>query len=196
MRNDVLPRGIDRGPMCRPRGWLVLPWVVALLAAWRGAAGDEAAPGIEFFESRVRPVLVAHCYRCHSAEAEDLKGGLRLDIRAGWQQGGESGEPAIVPGKPDESLLIRAVRHEQGVSAMPPDEGRLPGPAVRDLVEWVRMGAPDPREGAAGPGRPGGGWEAEFQRRLDWWSLQPLREAAPPEVAHEAWVKTDVDRFI
>lgn len=159
-------------------------------------ASNGVERGVEFFEQKIRPVLIAHCYRCHSAEAEEVKGGLRLDVRAGWQLGGDSGQPAIVPGNPEESLLIRAVRHEDGVSAMPPDEDRLPEQVVADLVEWVRMGAPDPREGTAHAGSRATDWEAEFQSRLNWWSLQPLREVQPPEAAHTDWVKTDVDRFI
>lgn len=170
---------------------------VLLLAVLRLAvASDGGDRGIEFFERNIRPVLVAHCYRCHSAEAEEVKSGLRLDLRAGWQLGGDSGQPAILPGKPDESLLIRAVRHEDGVTGMPPDEGRLPEQIVSALVEWVRMGAPDPREGGVLAGSRVTGWEAEFQSRLNWWSLRPLREVQAPEVADADWVKTDVDRFI
>ncbi len=170
---------------------------VLLLAVLRPAvASGDAERGIEFFERKIRPVLVAHCYRCHSAEAEEIRGGLRLDIRAGWQLGGESGQPAILPGNPDESLLIRAVRHEDGATAMPPDEEKLPEQIVSDLVAWVRMGAPDPREGTVPASARAADWEAEFRTRLEWWSLQPLREVQPPEVAHVEWVRTEVDRFI
>jgi hypothetical protein len=151
---------------------------------------------MEFFERRIRPVLVGHCYRCHSAESEEVQGGLRLDVRAGWQQGGDSGTPAIVPGDPDASLLIRAIRHEADAPAMPPDQERLPEEAVSALVEWVRMGAPDPRDGPLGPREGAGDSEADFQSRLRWWSLQPLWEGSPPDVAYEQWVRTDVDRFI
>lgn len=189
----ALRRGV-RGPRRRGAALLLAAMLLGVLlaAGW----GRAAEPGIEFFERRIRPVLVAHCYKCHSADAAELKGGLRLDLRAGWQLGGESGEPAIQPGRPDDSLLIRAVRHEDGVSAMPPDEGRLPDDVVRNLVEWVRMGAPDPREGTVAPRDRAADWQAEFQRRLAWWSLQPLCDAQPPQLAHTAWVKTDVDRFI
>src|SRR5215470_3984775 len=82
------------------------------------AHADEA--GLEFFEKKVRPVLVEHCYKCHSARAKKLRGGLRLDLKAGWQKGGDSGKPAVVPRQPDESPLIRSVRHADGVEAMPP----------------------------------------------------------------------------
>src|SRR5437016_14297048 len=99
--------------------------------------------GIEFFEKRIRPVLTEKCYKCHSAAAEKIKGGLRLDSRSGWMKGGESG-PVIVPGNPEKSRLIHAVRHTDSSLQMPPKE-ILPAPQIVDLETWVRMGAPDPR---------------------------------------------------
>src|SRR5262245_34914210 len=81
---------------------------------------------LEFFESKVRPALGTYCYQCHSAQAGTLQGGLRLDVKWGWQTGGDSGEPALVPNKPGESRLIRAIRHEEGESAMPPNQPKLP----------------------------------------------------------------------
>ena len=140
-----------------------LPWAALLLLPLAGpAAADE---GLAFFEQKIRPVLVAHCHECHSAESAKLKGGLRLDTKAGWERGGDSGQPALVPGQPDASLLIQAVRHTDPDFAMPPRKPRLPDAVIADLVTWVRLGAPDPRTGDAGPAR-----------RADqtWWSLQPL----------------------
>jgi cytochrome c553 len=122
--------------------------------------------GIAFFEQKVRPVLVEHCYSCHSAEAKKLKGNLYLDSKAGWEKGGDSGEPVIIPGKPEESLLIRSVRHEVEDLKMPPKKPKLPDAVIADLVAWVRMGAPDPRDGV----------KVEAKRAdKTWWSLQPLR---------------------
>jgi hypothetical protein len=123
-----------------------------------------------FFESKVRPVLVEHCYECHSGV--NSKGGLLLDTRRGWEKGGDSG-PAIVPGKPDESLLIEAVRYHDDDFAMPPKKkgGKLPDAVIADLVEWVRRGAPDPREAEA---KIAGMGEAEAK---SWWAFQPLPEA-------------------
>lgn len=100
-----------------------------------------AEPGIDFFERKIRPVLVEHCYSCHSAQAKKLKGGLRLDLKSGWQKGGDSGKPAIAPGDPGSSPLIRAVRHDDGDPAMPPNRPRLPNAAIADLTAWVKMGA-------------------------------------------------------
>ncbi|MFN0075552.1 MAG: c-type cytochrome domain-containing protein, partial [Prosthecobacter sp.] len=114
----------------------------AILLAVPAAAFAEA--GTELFESKIRPLLVEHCYECHSAEK--TKGGLALDTKAGWEKGGDSG-PAILPGKPDESLLIKAVRYHDEDLAMPPQKkgGKLPDSAIAALTEWVKMGAPDPR---------------------------------------------------
>ena len=98
----------------------------------------------EFFEAKIRPILVEHCYQCHSTEAEEIEGGLVLDSKWGWQTGGDSG-PAIVPGNLAESHLIDAVRYEENiVSAMPP-KSKLPSDEIKLLERWVEMGAPDPR---------------------------------------------------
>ena len=133
-----------------------------LLARQMSFAEDHA-----FFESKVRPVLVEHCYECHSGEK--TKGGLGLDTKQGWEKGGDTG-PAIVPGKPDESLLIKAVRYHDEDLAMPPKKkgGKLPEAVIADLVEWVRMGAPDPRVAAAKIA----GMKADEAKA--WWAFQPL----------------------
>src|SRR5436190_12459144 len=96
-----------------------------------------------FFESRIRPVLVEHCYKCHSSQAKSPKGGLRVDSRDALLRGGGSG-PAIVPGKPDDSLVLKAMSHEGEVAEMPPDE-KLPAHVVADFRRWIASGAPDPR---------------------------------------------------
>ena len=136
--------------------------VLALLSASSNAAD---AAGMIFFEQRVRPLLVEHCYSCHSAEAKKLKGNLYLDSKAGWEKGGDSGTPAIIPGNPEESLLIRTVQHLEEDLKMPPKKPKLSDPQLADLLTWVRMGAPDPRDGA----------KIEAKRGdKSWWSLQPL----------------------
>ena len=114
-----------------------------------GPRADEPAPeGIAFFESKIRPVLVAKCYQCHSAEAQQagrLKAELLLDTRDGMLKGGESG-PAIVPGDKEKSLLLDAIGHK-GME-MPP-EGKMPETVIADFTTWFEMGAPDPRTGPA-----------------------------------------------
>ncbi len=148
-------------------GWLL--WFPALPLASAGDAQAEA-----FFETKIRPILVERCYRCHSAESGKTQGGLALDSRSGWQQGGDSG-PALVPGKVEESLLIRAVQYREDGPQMPPEDGggRLPEAEISLLVEWVRSGAFDPRTEV---GR--GGLTAKQIR--DWWSFQPLQNPTAP----------------
>src|SRR5688572_12939541 len=131
------------------------------------ARADE---GTDFFEQKIRPVLAEHCYECHSAQAKKLKGGLLLDSKAGWQRGGDTGGPAIVPGDAEKSPLLRAVRHDDPEVAMPPKKPKLSDSIIADLTAWVKMGAPDPRDGSG-----------EVRRGdKSWWSLQPLFGAAPP----------------
>jgi hypothetical protein len=171
--------------------WLTL---VALLTAPTLAAAENApkatprAAGLEFFEQKIRPVLVRECYSCHSAAARKDKGGLKLDTRAGLLTGGDSG-PAVVPGKPTESLLLKALRHDE--LAMPP-KGKLPDEVVADFERWVKMGAPDPRDGKAAAAKAGIDVEAGRQ----FWSFRPLARVTPPSPAHTTWPRTDVDRFI
>ncbi|MEX2168634.1 MAG: PSD1 and planctomycete cytochrome C domain-containing protein [Pirellulales bacterium] len=167
----------------------------ALQSAVALASTAITSEQLTFFEAKIRPVLVAHCYECHSAEAQELEGGLQLDVKEGWQAGGDSGEPAIVPGKPDESRLIRAIRHEDGDSPMPPDQSKLPDRVIADLIEWVNLGAPDPREGLETL-REQQTWETLYRERLRWWSLQPLSVVPPPPVQQRAWVRNEVDQFI
>ncbi len=142
----------------------------ALFSALAGTASALAADpaGVAFFEQKVRPVLVEHCYECHSAEAKKLKANLHLDSKAGWQKGGDSGEAIIVPGEPDKSLLIRSVQHREADLEMPPKQPKLSDAVIADLVTWVKMGAPDPRAGA----------KVEAKRAdKSWWSLQPLAKS-------------------
>ena len=132
---------------------------------------DKAA--IEFFEQRIRPVLVAHCYECHSAKSKIVQAGLLLDTREGSRRGGDSG-PAVVPGEVDDSLLISALRYES--FEMPP-KGRLADSVVADFVRWVDTGAPDPRDGkSAGPK------VIDVAAGRSHWAYQPLKRTEPPQV--------------
>ncbi|HEY0548594.1 MAG TPA: c-type cytochrome domain-containing protein, partial [Verrucomicrobiae bacterium] len=147
----------------------------------------------EFFERKVRPVLVEHCYECHSAGAKKLKGGLMLDSRAGVIKGGDTGS-AITPGDPEASLLIQAIRHTDPDLAMPPKK-KLPLPAIADLEAWVRMGAPDPRTEdtvASTQAKSAIDWN----KAREWWSFRPLAMPPVPVVKQKRWPANDVDRFI
>jgi len=134
---------------------------------------QQADPdGVDFFERKIRPVLVDKCYSCHSAAAEKLKGGLHLDTRDGVLRGGDNG-PALVPGDSAGSLLMKAIRHTDPDLKMPPKE-KLPAAVVADLETWIRRGAPDPRTGPA------------KSSKGPLWSLQPLKTST----------RTSIDDFI
>lgn len=150
----------------------------------------------EFFERRVRPVLVTHCDRCHSRQLAEPRGGLRLDLKRGWQQGGRSGRPAVVPGEPDKSLLLLAVRHASGAAAMPPDRPALPPQSIADLTTWITQGAFDPRDADQPEVERSPEWETDYQARLNWWSLRPIANPALPAVHRGDWPRTTLDRFV
>ncbi len=163
--------------------------IAAATLALPVAAGDD----VEFFETRIRPVLVRHCYECHSAAAAELKGGLRVDFRGGLRQGGESGA-AIVPGQPDASLLLAALRHES--FEMPP-AGKLPAGVIADFERWIRTGAADPRDQPPSPAEvSAAAGKIQLAERSRWWSLQPLADVSPPQVPDDAWSREPVDRFV
>ena len=130
--------------------YLVAPFVivVATFIPWASCLAEEefSAEQLQFFEKKIRPVLVKHCYECHSKDSKELEAGLRLDTRAGIRQGGESGEPSIVPKDHKSGLLLNALRHED--LEMPPKE-KLPDEVIADFETWIKEGAADPREGEA-----------------------------------------------
>jgi cytochrome c553 len=168
---------------------LSLASVLPIAAGRRLCAADPA--DLEFFEKRVRPLLATHCHECHAADTES-SGGLLLDSRAGWERGGDSG-PAIVPGKPDESLLVRAVSWADPDLQMPP-KSRLPAADQATLAEWIRRGAFDPRAAIAAAARQSTAMSLEEGRRF--WSYAPLADPPAPAVKNAAWPRTDVDRFV
>jgi cytochrome c553 len=155
-------------------------------------AADASADGVEFFEKKVRPVLVAHCYRCHADKGKAPKGGLRLDSRAALLKGGDNG-PALTPGRPDRSRLIEALGYGNADLQMPP-KGKLPDAVIADLAAWVKMGAPWPKEGA-GAAAAKDGFDLPRRRRAHW-AWQPVRPPAPPAVRDAAWPRGPVDRFL
>ncbi len=145
----------------------------------------------EFFESRIRPVLAEHCYECHATRNHKAKAGLVLDSRSGWQVGGERG-PALIPGDPDASLLVKAIRYKDTDLQMPPNK-KLPAQVIRDLEKWVQLGAPDPREGDTVRIEK----EAiDIEAGRTFWSFQPVRSPSPPEVSDIEWPINAIDRFV
>ena len=174
----------------RPQTALLL---VGALALW-GATGSLRAAvtpeQIEFFESKVRPVLAEHCYSCHSGSIETPFAGLRLDSREAILKGGDSG-PAIRAGQPAQSRIVKALRGEPVL--MPPG-GRLPSEHVANLAEWIRMGAPWPEQRESADSRPKG-FDLEARRR-EHWAWQPVKTVEPPAVKKRQWPTNPVDQFI
>jgi len=164
-------------------------FVFALIGGSSKANADEAA-GLAYFETHVRPLFVEHCYQCHSADAEKLKANLYLDSRAGWQTGGDSG-PAIIPGDPDQSLLIQAVSHTHGDLKMPP-KTRLSEIEIGKLKTWIGLGAPDPRKGQITRSNSG----IDLENGRNFWAFKPPVDHAVPKVKNTTWPVTGIDRFI
>ena len=154
-----------------------------------GQAAEPARAQLDFFEQKVRPVLAEHCYPCHSAQAPKVKGKLLLDTRAGLLKGGATG-PAIVPGDPGASLLLKALRHDG--PKMPPDR-KLPDSVVADFETWIKQGAADPRDGRA---------DAPAVKPLDleaakrFWSFRPPKVYDAPAVKDGDWPRKKIDRFL
>jgi len=177
-------------------GWCLLAiWVVVAVPTLARSQDSETAVGpslsdteIEFFETKIRPVLVEHCHSCHSADSKIVRGGLLVDSRESLRLGGDSG-PAVVPGDEEQSLILAALRHES--YEMPPDE-KLPDSVIADFETWVRRGAFDPRDGEGQAGLPRVDWDAARSH----WAFQPLGNPQPPEVEDAGWSTNPIDRFV
>lgn len=154
-------------------GCLVLVWLALPLQA-----ADKAE--VEFFNAKVLPILSESCLKCHSHSSGKMKGGLTLDSKSGWLTGGDTG-PAIVPGNPDKSLLIQAVRHDDEFLEMPPKK-KLSDAEIAVLVQWVKRGAVDPRKA-----------DAPAVADTNWWSLKELKAPVVPAVSG---VEHPIDAFV
>ena len=185
-----MPKPTPHRRLGRAMGY-VLPFLIGpmlgIASAW---AADPADPdGARLFREKIAPVLKAECFRCHSAEAEKLRGGLRLDSRDRILEGGDSG-PAVVPGKSGESLLIHALRHEDGL-AMPPKKPRLPEQTIADFETWINAGAPFSTATDSPPSD-----SSSVQQARTHWAFQPVRKLVPPPVHDAAWPRNPIDAFI
>ena len=170
-----------------PRPAIVILGLTLGLAPTLSAADPS---GHAFFEQKIRPVLVEKCYSCHSAESKKgPKGGLRVDLGSALRKGGDAG-PAVIPGKPADSILMKALRGADDVPEMPPS-GRLPDAVIADFEKWVSMGAPDPRTGKVAATA---GIDLEAGRKF--WSYQPVASPSVPAVRDERWSVDPIDRFI
>jgi len=145
--------------------------LVSLITGLVVTGGEKLSPDdLAFFEKKIRPALIEHCYQCHSEEEGKRKGGLWLDRKSGWELGGDSG-PAIVPGDPEKSLFLTTVHYGDPDLEMPPD-GKLPDKVIADFEGWIARGAPDPRNQApAKAGEP----EMDIEKGRQFWSFQPRK---------------------
>lgn len=151
------------------------------------AQENQSTSTVRFFESRIRPVLVQHCYECHSASGVS-EGGLQVDSKAALRKGGSRG-PAIVPGDPKASLLLRALSHVDDDLKMPPNRGRLPAEVIADFEDWIAAGAPDPRV------TPDSSNVIRRAKAEEFWALQPPARTVPPDVSNKN-IATTIDRFV
>ena len=183
---------MERSHGRREAAWIVSAISAALIvcAANASRAADDAR-GVAFFESNIRPILIDRCYECHSSQAKKLRGGLRLDTREGARTGGDAG-PAVVPGKLDESLLFQAITAAKGVEPMPP-KGRLPAKVVADFGQWIKMGAPDPRDATSSAAS-----AAKPAEPIAWWAIEPLSRPPVPSVSETpaGWGANPIDAFV
>jgi hypothetical protein len=154
------------------------------------AAAEPNPSQVQFFESKIRPILANKCYGCHSTAEGKSKGGLLLDTAEATLKGGNTG-PGVIPGDPDKSLLIQAVRYTDPDLQMPPKNKKLSDAEIADLTTWVKMGAPDPRKTA-----PVATTSRRSPEKSDHWAFQPLVKPAVPEVKDSTFVFNPVDAFV
>ena len=165
---------------------------LCLLASLTVSARELSSEQIEFFEKKIRPVLAENCYECHNSTGKK-KGDLALDWREPLLAAG-----VVVPGKPEESPLIKAIRHEEDYEPMPSKGPKLAKLIIKNFEDWVRMGAPDPR--ASKPTKEELAsqvdWDSVRDRRAGWWSFRPITKQAPPQAEAEEWNRTVIDRYV
>lgn len=177
---------------------LSIPVVGLILLGFASRLGavEQVKPNqedLDFFERKIRPVLVERCYECHSVGAKKIKGGLLLDSREGMIKGGDAGA-AVVPGEPEKSRLIKALRYTDEELQMPPKHRLEPG-QVADFEAWVKMGAPAPQsQKIMTP--PTVATTIDISEGRKFWSFQPVKAPALPSVKNKNWSKHPVDRFI
>ncbi len=160
--------------------------VAGLLFSSSLAFADERT---NFFEARIRPVLVKHCYECHSSASAEPKGGLKLDFRRGLLEGGESGT-VLVPGKPGKSLILEALRHQS--FEMPP-KGKLPAREIEALERWVKLGAPFPGGEIA---RTATKAPIDLKKERQFWSFVKANRQPVPETKRTSWPRRRIDHFV
>ncbi len=162
--------------------------------------GEPTPADLDFFEKKIRPVLVKSCYSCHSVDSPKLRGGLRVDSREALLLGGASG-PSVVPGDADASLLLKAMRYEHEELRMPP-KGKLGDEVIADFERWIKMGAPDPRRDANPAAMPGAEEATATYRTIDiakgkeFWAYRSPTAPAVPSVKNSNWPLNPIDHFV
>ena len=184
----ILHQGSDQEVLLMRCGILSIAIMLATGSAW--AAGPPVErQRLDFFETKIRPVLVQHCYKCHAADSRKFRGGLLVDSRQGLLKGGESG-PAVVPGDLEESLLISALK-DDGFEMAP--EGKLPPAVIVDFEKWIQRGATDPRRATNQVARPKA---IDIEAGRKHWAYHPFQAPTIPKIKNTACPSNDIDRFI
>jgi len=165
--------------------------LVALMSITARAAEPASKEGLDLFEKEIRPVLAKYCYECHSAQANKIKGKLLLDTHQGTVKGGENGA-VLVPGDPEASRLITAIRWTDPDLQMPPKQ-KLSDQQVAKFEQWVKMGAPDPRDDATTTTRAP---TTSIEAGRKWWAFQPVAEIALPTIKQQSWPRKKIDGFV
>lgn len=174
----------------------IFPGVILVAVCFSSAPAQGTGAGADFFERKIRPVLVESCYECHSEGSKKIKGGLRVDGRAELLRGGDEG-PAIVPGKPNESRLILAMSHRDPDLAMPPKKPKLSDGIIHDFERWIEGGAIWPGDTrAASPAKTARGFDLEARKRKQPWLWQAPARQSIPDVKQKRWPTTETDFFI
>lgn len=175
-----------------------LIWTAALSAAsaeiMSGAHAEVSADQLQFFEKNIRPVLVEHCYKCHSAASDKIKGGLTLDTKQGLQLGGESGHAGVTPGSVGESSIYEAMTWQRDDMQMPP-KNKLPEEVISNFKKWIEMGAPDPREQTVANAT-GGRREINMKEGRQHWSFQKPKLSVVPELKDASWARSTIDQWV
>lgn len=182
-------------------GFLISFAAAALLGCGTANGGENSAKAMELFEKRVRPTLIHQCIRCHGPEKQ--KAGLRLDTKEGWSQGGDTG-PSIVAGKPNDSLILKAIRYESHDLEMPP-RGKLDDQTIRAFENWIKLGAPDPRLTLSGTTESAAVLSStptieqvppSIEQGRTFWSFQQIAEPELPDTIDRDWPADPMDRFV
>ncbi len=174
------------------RNTLILVALVLPVTATQALAAEPTKEQAEFFEKQVRPLLTEKCFSCHSEAQKKNKGGLVVDSLAALLQGGDSG-PAVVPGNPEKSKIIEAIRYKNEDLKMPPKE-KLSDGDIETLTKWVKMGAPWPNAGKSSTRRVPGKITDEDRK---WWAFMPVKRVAVPEIQNAKFaIHNEIDRFI